>query len=50
MSVARTRSLMYRSARLMGDYQAVRRGRVPQRIYNRLLGRVLGAVFRSLMR
>jgi hypothetical protein len=35
------RSFLYRLARLLGDAQAVRRGRVAERAHNRLLGRLL---------
>lgn len=50
MSLNNTRSLLYRSARLLGHAQAVRRGRVPQRLWNVALGRVLGRIFGRLYR
>jgi hypothetical protein len=39
MTVTRTRSALYSLARFLGDYQAVKRGRVGKRIANRLIGR-----------
>ena len=42
------RSLLYLFARLLGDVGAVRRGRVPQRIWSRVLGRLAGGVLRRL--
>lgn len=44
------RSMLYRLAKLLGDVQAVRRGRVGRRIGRRLsgkaTGRLLGRIFR----
>jgi hypothetical protein len=42
MTVARTRSLLYQAARFLGDYQAVKHGRVGKRIARRAAGRVTG--------
>jgi hypothetical protein len=39
VTVGQTRSLLYSLARFLGDYQAVKRGRVGRRITNRLIGR-----------
>jgi hypothetical protein len=39
VSVARTRSALYRLARFLGDYQAVKNGRVGKRIANKVIGR-----------
>jgi hypothetical protein len=41
MSVNRTRSALYSLARFLGDYQAVKNGRVGKRIANRALGRTV---------
>lgn len=50
MSVAKTRGFLYRLARLLGDYQAVKRGRVgkrvARRVTGRMTGRALGKVFK----
>jgi hypothetical protein len=42
MSVSSTRGLLYRLARLLGDYQAVRRGTVSKRVARRLVGKATG--------
>ncbi len=50
MTIGKTRSLLYLVARLLGDLNAVRRGRIGQRIARRLAGklsgRLLGRFFR----
>lgn len=50
MSVNQTRGLLYKLARLLGDYQAVRRGRMGRRAGRRVAGRAtsrgLGRLFR----
>ena len=46
MTVARTRSMLYSLARFLGDYQAVKRGRVGKRIANKLIGRQLWRLWR----
>jgi hypothetical protein len=50
MTLGRLRSILYLVAGLLGDAQAVRRGRVGQRIARRaagkLAGRLLGMIFR----
>jgi hypothetical protein len=39
MTVARTRSVLYSLARFLGDYQAVKNGRVGKRRANKIIGR-----------
>jgi hypothetical protein len=48
--VIKTRGLLYRLARLLGDYQAVRRGRIGRRISRRVAGRATGRTLRCLIR
>ena len=50
MSIAKTRSYLYRIARLLGDIEAVRRGRVGRRIGRRITGRATGRALRKLFR
>lgn len=54
MSIARTRSLLYRSARVLGDVQAVKRSvrkgsprPLFKRIVRRIVGRRVGLLLRS---
>jgi hypothetical protein len=42
MTLSSFRSILYRLARILGDYQGVRRGRIGQRIRNRVVGRITG--------
>lgn len=44
------RSFLYALARLMGDIQAIRRGRVGRRLGRRAAGRGLGRLLRRLFR
>lgn len=51
MSINRTRGILYWLARLLGDFNAVKRGRVGRRVARRaagkLTGRGLGSLFRK---
>ncbi|MFD1394418.1 hypothetical protein ACFQ40_01310 [Kroppenstedtia eburnea] len=42
MSIGKIRSLLYGAARLLGDINAVRRGRVKERLMRRLAGKMTG--------
>ena len=44
--IAATRSVLYRTARILGDVRAVQTGKVGRRAYNRTLGRSLTRLFR----
>ncbi|MFP3915648.1 MAG: hypothetical protein ACLFWM_12290 [Actinomycetota bacterium] len=50
MSISKTRGLLYRVARLLGDFQAARRGRVGKRVMRRLAGKATGRGLRRLFR
>jgi hypothetical protein len=50
MSIAKTRSFLYKLARLLGDVQAVKRGRVGRRVGRRITGRATGRALRKLFR
>lgn len=50
MSISKIRSMLYRTARILGDVQAVRRGRVGTRIGRRVVGRATGRLFGILFR
>lgn len=49
-SVGKTRSLLYRSAALLGDFQAIRKGRVLKRVARRAAGRATGRGLGRLFR
>jgi hypothetical protein len=50
MSINKTRGTLYLVARLLGDLQAVRTGRVGRRIGRRVTGRYLGRGMGRLFR
>jgi hypothetical protein len=50
MSVSKTRGILYWIARLLGDYQAVKKGKVGKRIARRTTGKVLGKGMRKLFK
>jgi len=50
MSINRTRGTLYMLARLLGDVQAVRKGRVGRRIGRRVVGRATGRGLGRLFR
>lgn len=50
MSIGKTRGSLYRLARLLGDVQAVSKGRVAQRIGRRVVGRHVGRGMGRLFR
>lgn len=50
MSINKARGLLYRLGRLLGDLNAVKKGKAPQRVERRIVGRmtarILGRLFR----
>ena len=42
MTIGKARSALYKSAKILGDINAVKRGTVGQRVTNRLLGKISG--------
>lgn len=50
VSISKVRGLLYRLARLLGDVNAVEKGKAPQRVERRIAGkftaRILGKLFR----
>lgn len=50
MSISKTRGLLYQIARLLGDFQAARKGRIGKRLARRAAGRATGRVLRKLFR
>jgi len=50
MTINKIRSLLYSTARLLGDVNAIAKGKIGQRIVRRLVGRLtgrwLGRIFR----
>ena len=50
MSINKVRSVLYAMARLLGDLNAVQKGRVGQRVERRFVGRLLGRLLGKLFR
>ncbi|MEX2486868.1 MAG: hypothetical protein WD377_04545 [Nitriliruptoraceae bacterium] len=50
MSIGKSRGLLYRIARLLGDVQAVKRGTVGKRIARRVTGKATGRGLGKLFR
>ena len=50
MSINKTRTFLYWLARLLGDVNAVKRGKVAKRVGRRLAGKGAGKVLRKLFK
>jgi len=50
MSINKTRGLLYKSARMLGDVNAVKRGRVGRRVARRATGKGIGRMLRKLFK
>lgn len=50
MSLSGFRGWLYRLARLLGDVNAVEKGRVPRRLVRRIAGKVTGRILGKLFR
>jgi len=48
MSINKTRSILYRIARILGDVNAVQKGKVGRRIARRVVGKAAGRGMRKL--
>lgn len=50
MSLSKVRGILYRLARVLGDVQAVEKGRVVPRMERRIVGRAMGRILGKLFR
>jgi hypothetical protein len=50
MSINAFRSVLYKLARLLGDVNAIEKGRVPRRILRRVAGKVTGKFLWKMFR
>lgn len=48
--INKTRSVLYKTARVLGDINAVLRGKITQRLERRVAGKVVGRLFNKLFR
>jgi hypothetical protein len=49
MTIAKTRSLLYTAAKAAGDYQAVKNGRIGQRLVRRAAGKLTARLLGRLL-
>ena len=50
MSISKTRGILYFLARILGDVQAVKKGKVGKRIARRAAGKMTGRGFKKLFK
>lgn len=50
MKIGKARSALYTTAKLLGDYQAVRKGKVGRRIGRRVTGKATGRALGKLFK
>ncbi|MBM7605967.1 hypothetical protein JOC75_003995 [Metabacillus crassostreae] len=46
MSIGKVRKVLYFISKVLGDINAVKRGKVKQRIYNKAIGKVTSKLFK----
>jgi len=46
MKISKIRSILYSTAKYLGDYQAVKNGTIGKRIYNRAIGKLMSKMFK----
>lgn len=46
MNISKIRTFLYSSAKILGDVDAVRKGRVKQRLRNRIIGKLTSRLFK----
>lgn len=46
MSINKLRSILYSTARILGDVNAAKKGKLGKRITNKVIGRAVGKLFR----
>lgn len=50
MSINKIRSLLYKTASLLGDFQAVQKGKLGQRLIRKAAGRTFGKLMNKLFK
>ncbi len=49
MSISKTRSKLYKIARILGDVDAVKKGKVGKRVKNRVVGKFTGKLLKKFL-
>lgn len=50
ITIGKTRTALYKTARILGDVNSVARGTVPQRLASRALGRLFNQLISNIIR
>lgn len=50
MTISKIRTLLYAAARMLGDVNAVKRGKITERVVRRLAGKAAGKFLNKLLR
>jgi hypothetical protein len=50
MSIGKTRGFLYKAARILGDVNAVKKGKVGKRVARRAAGKATGRTLRKLLK
>lgn len=46
MKISKVRTILYKTAKYLGDIDAVRKGRIGQRLWNRGIGKIFSRFFK----
>lgn len=46
MNISKIRKMLYTTAKYLGDIDAVKKGRVKERLYNRVIGKLTSKLFK----
>lgn len=46
--ISKTRSILYKTAKILGDVDAVKKGKVGKRVKRRVAGKVVGKLLRKI--
>lgn len=46
MTIGKIRTILYNTAKILGDINAIKRGRVKQRVKNRVVGKLTSRLFK----
>jgi hypothetical protein len=50
MSINKTRGFLYFLAKILGDYNAVKKGKIGQRVGRRITGKITGRIMRKIFK
>lgn len=50
MTINKIRSILYTSAKMLGDVNSINKGKIGQRIFTRIAGRITGRFLRKVIK